>query len=113
MPWVTITGGAGGIGQALVHAVQDKGWQAASLDRVPNPKADRSLIDNVADEAAVAGAFAQFGPLRGLVCIAGTNARGRVEDLSWEEWRRVMAIVLTASVSAHVATGGSVAYHTS
>jgi len=95
--------------------------------------ADLSLITDVGDEDAVAMALSQIGPLRGLVCIAGTNARGRVEDLSWDDWRRVMAvnvtgcmlamkhaqvssggaIVLTASVSAHVATDGHVAYHAS
>lgn len=133
MGWIAITGGAGGIGQALVRAVQANGWKAASLDRAPNSAADQSLIVDVADEDAIARAFAQIGPLRGLVCIAGTNAMGRVEDLSWEDWRRVMAvnvtgsmlamkhaelspggsIVLTASVSAHIATDGYVAYHTS
>ena len=133
MGWVAITGGAGGIGAALVRAVQATGWQAASLDLTGNPDADLSLIVDVQDEAAVAAAMAQIGPLRGLVCIAGTNARGRIEDLSWDDWRRVMAvnvtgtmlamkhaqmqtgaaIVLTASVSAHIGTDGYTAYHTS
>lgn len=130
---IAITGGAGGIGRALVRAVQAAGWRAVSLDLSANPEADDSIILDVTDEDAVTRAFAGLGPLRGLVCIAGTNATGRVEDLSWDDWRRVMAvnvtgamlsmkhaqvgsggaIVLTASVSAHVATDGHVAYHTS
>ena len=132
MAWVAVTGGAGGIGAALVRLVQDAGWKAASIDLAETPKADLSLVADVADEALMA-AFARIGPLRGLVCIAGTNARGRVENLSWPDWQRVMAvnvtgpmlamkhaqmetggaIVLTASVSAHIATDGHVAYHTS
>lgn len=133
MGWIAITGGAGGIGAALVRLVQDAGWQATSIDLAENPQADLSLVADVADEAAMAATFARLGPLRGLVCIAGTNAKGRVEDLSWADWQRVMAvnvtgpmlamkhaqietggaIVLTASVSAHIATDGYVAYHTS
>jgi NAD(P)-dependent dehydrogenase (short-subunit alcohol dehydrogenase family) len=133
MGWVAITGGAGGIGAAMVRLVQTAGWQAASIDLVENPQADLSVVADVADEGETAAAFARIGPLRGLVCIAGTNARGRVEDLSWSDWQRVMAvnvtgpmlamkhaqietggaIVLTASVSAHIATDGYAAYHTS
>jgi NAD(P)-dependent dehydrogenase (short-subunit alcohol dehydrogenase family) len=123
----------GGIGAALVRLVQDAGWHAASIDLAENPQADLSLVADVADEAAMTTAFARIGPLRGLVCIAGITAKGRVEDLSWHDWQRVMAvnvtgpmlamkhaqietggaIVLTASVSAHIATDGYAAYHTS
>lgn len=133
MAWVAITGGAGGIGKALVRVVQAAGWQAASIDLSDNPEADISFTVDLVDEAALAAAMARIGTLRGLVCIAGTNARGRVEDLPWSEWQRVMAvnvtgtmlamkhaqidsggaIVLTGSVSAHIATDGYVAYHTS
>jgi meso-butanediol dehydrogenase/(S,S)-butanediol dehydrogenase/diacetyl reductase len=135
MAWVAITGGAGGIGAALVRLVQREGWQAASLDLQENPDADLSLRLDLTDEAAVAAAFARIGPLRGLACIAGTNARGRVEVLPWADWQRVMAVnvtapmlamkhasphlepgaavVLMASVSAHVGADGYAAYHTS
>ena len=133
MPWIAITGGAGGIGAALVQLVQGAGWQAASIDLAENPSADLNIVADVADETEMAQAFARIGPLRGLVCIAGTSAKGRVEDLSWHDWKRVMAvnvtgpmlamkharietggaIVLTASVSAHLASDGHVAHHTS
>lgn len=135
MAWVAITGGAGGIGAALVRLVQREGWQVASLDLQENPEADLSLRLDLTDEAAVAAAFARIGPLRGLACIAGTNARGRVEVLPWADWQRVMAVnvtapmlamkhasphlepgaavVLMASVSAHVGADGYAAYHTS
>lgn len=133
MKIVAITGGASGIGAALVSAIQAKGWIAASIDLVESTTADVSLIADLTDEIAVAAAMTQIGPLRGLVCIAGTTAHGRVEDLSWNDWRRVMAvnvtgtmlamkharvqqggaIVLTSSVSAHIGTDGYTAYHTS
>ena len=133
MAWVAITGGAGAIGAALAQAVQAQGWQAATLDLTHNPAADLSLICDLCDETAISAAMAQTGPLRGLACIAGINAQGRVEDLSWADWQQVMAvnvtgpmlamkhaqmlaggaIVLMGSVSAHIGTDGSTAYHTS
>ena len=103
-----------------------------SVDLAPNPACESHLAD-VSDESAMARVLGAIGPLSGLVCVAGTNARGRVEALSWEDWRRVMAvnvrgtmlamkhadlsdgagIVLTSSVSAHVGCDGYTAYHTS
>ena len=119
MAWVAITGGAGAIGAALAQAVQAQGWQAATLDLTHNPAVDLSLICDLHDDTAISGAMAQIGPLRGLVCIAGINAQGRVGDLSWADWQQVMAvnvtgaIVLVRSVSAHIGTDGSTAYHIS
>lgn len=130
-----ITGGAGRIGAALVHLVQAQGWRAVSFDLNPNPQADLSVTLDVTDEAALAGAFSNLGPLRGLACIAGIHVQGRVEDLPWADWQRIMAvnvggsmlalkhasphlqpggaIVLMGAVSAHIGTDGSTAYHTS
>lgn len=130
-----ITGGAGGIGAALVPLVQAQGWRAVSFDLNPNPQADLSVTLDVTDEAALAGAFFNLGALHGLACIAGIQVQGRVEDLPWADWQRIMAvnvggsmlalkhasphlspggaIVLMGSVSAHIGTNGSTAYHTS
>lgn len=129
---VAITGGAGGIGAATADLVRRAGGKSVSVDLTPNPTCESHVAD-VADERQVARAFGAIGPLSGLVCIAGTYARGRVEELSWDDWRRVMAvnvrgtmlamkhadlsdgagIVLTSSVSAHVGCDGYTAYHTS
>lgn len=129
---IAITGGAGGIGAACARAVRIAGGVPVSLDQRENPDCASHVVD-VSDEAAMAEALAAAGPLSGLICIAGTNARGRVEDLSWDDWRRVMAvnvrgtmlamkqaqlrdggaIVLTSSVSAHIGCDGYTAYHTS
>lgn len=132
---IVVTGGAGGMGAATVRAIQLAGHKAACFDLAENLEADLSIPVELTDEAAVAVAFARAGTLSGLVCIAGTNARGRVEDLPWAEWRRVMTvnvgstmlamkhaspwllegsgIVLMSSVSAHIGTDGYTAYHTS
>lgn len=129
---VAITGGAGCIGAATADLVRRAGGEPVSVDLTPNPACESHVAD-VSDEAGMARVFGAIGPLTGLVCIAGTNARGRVEELAWEDWRRVMAvnvrgtmlamkhaemsdgagIVLTSSVSAHVGCDGYTAYHTS
>jgi NAD(P)-dependent dehydrogenase (short-subunit alcohol dehydrogenase family) len=135
MAWIAVTGGAGGIGRATVKVLRVAGWQVASLDLNDCPDADLSLALDLLDEPALAAAFARIGQLHGLVCIAGVNELGRVTDMPWETWQRIMAvnvggtmlavkhagphlrdggaIVLTGSVSAHIASIGSVAYHTS
>ena len=74
---IAITGGAGGIGAALVRIVQSQGGRAVSLDLKPNPEAFASHTLDLTDEAAIADAFRATEALTGLVCIAGTNARGR------------------------------------
>lgn len=135
MSSVAITGGAGGIGVALVRKLEAAGQRTISLDLESNTEASECYVLDVSDEVAVRKALSTAEALAGLVCIAGTNARGRVEDLSWDEWHRVMAvnvrgamlamkhasgrlrsggsIVLMSSVSAKIGTDGYVAYHTS
>jgi NAD(P)-dependent dehydrogenase (short-subunit alcohol dehydrogenase family) len=136
MGTIAIIGGAGGIGAALVRAVQQAGHRAVSVDLIANPQADQSFTADLTDETALSAAFAEIGDLIGLACIAGINApKARVEDLAWADWSRVMAvnvagtmlamkhasaqlqpgagIVLMGSVSAHIGTDGYVAYHTS
>lgn len=132
---IAITGAAGGIGTATVRAVQGAGYAAVGLDLEPCEHATSHHRVDVTDDVAMAAAFDAMGALAGLVCVAEMNAHGLVEDLAWDEWRRVMAvnvrgsmlamkhaapllqdgtsIVLLASVAAHVGADGDVAYHTS
>ncbi len=131
---VVVTGGAGGIGRAVVSVLKGHGWEVASFDMNDTPEADHSVTLDLMDEDALAAAFAGIGPVDGLVCLAGINILGRVTELAWADWRRMMAVnvggmmlalkhaspqlkdggavVLTSSVSAHIATVGSVVYHT-
>jgi len=130
-----VTGSAGGIGGATCRVLRTAGHRTVGLDLAESPEADLSLTLDLMDEGALAKAMAQAGPLDGLACIAGINAMGRVTDQPWEDFRRILrvnaggtmlamkhasphlkdggAIVLMGSVSAHIATDGSVAYHTS
>jgi NAD(P)-dependent dehydrogenase (short-subunit alcohol dehydrogenase family) len=135
MATMVVTGGAGGIGTATLRALRAAGHRTVSLDLRTAPEADQSFTFDLLDEDALAAAFATLGPIDGLACIAGTNRMGRVTDMPWEDWRHVLrvnvagtmlamkhaaphltdggAVVLMGSVSAHIATEGSVAYHTS
>jgi NAD(P)-dependent dehydrogenase (short-subunit alcohol dehydrogenase family) len=130
-----VTGSAGGIGGATCQILRVAGHRTVGLDLAESPAADLSLTLDLMDEDALAQAMAAAGPLDGLAGIAGINAMGRVTDQPWEDFRRVLrvnaggamlamkhasphlkkkgAIVLMGSVSAHIATDGSVAYHTS
>jgi NAD(P)-dependent dehydrogenase (short-subunit alcohol dehydrogenase family) len=129
-----VTGGAGAIGAATIRRLQQDGHRAVSLDLAPAPWADAGHVIDLLDESAVAAALSATGPLDGLVCIAGAHAAARITEMAWEDWRRVLrtsatgsmlamkhasprlgpgsAIVLMGSVSAHLGTDGSVAYHT-
>jgi NAD(P)-dependent dehydrogenase (short-subunit alcohol dehydrogenase family) len=129
---IAVTGGAGGIGAACVAAIAEAGGEPVSFDLTANRECESHIVD-VSDEAHMAPAFARIGALSGLICVAGTNAFGRVEDLSWDDWRRVLAvnvrgmmlalkharlsdgagIVLTSSVSAHIGCDGYTPYHCS
>jgi NAD(P)-dependent dehydrogenase (short-subunit alcohol dehydrogenase family) len=130
-----ITGSAGGIGGATCRVLRAAGHRTVGLDLMPSPEADLSIPLDLMDETALADAFAKAGPIDGLACIAGINAMGRVTDQPYDDFARVLrvhaggtmlamkqaaphlkdggAIVLMGSVSAHIATDGSVAYHTS
>jgi NAD(P)-dependent dehydrogenase (short-subunit alcohol dehydrogenase family) len=127
-----ITGGAGGMGAATIRRLRADGHRTVSLDLATAPEADISHSLDLLDEPAVARALAETGPLDGLACIAGAHAAGRVTDMDWDTFRRVIrtsatgsmlamkharlshggAVVLMGSVSAHLGTDGSVAYHT-
>lgn len=130
-----VTGSAGGIGGATCRVLRAAGHRSVGLDLASSPDADLSIPLDLMDEGALAAAMVRAGPIEGLVCIAGINTRGRVTDQPWDDFRRVLrvnaggtmlamkhaspnlkdggAIVLMGSVSAHIATDGSVAYHTS
>jgi len=74
---IAVTGGAGGIGRALVAALAEGGCAVtvldlpASLAAHPVPEGVRAMPLDATDEAAVTEAFAGLGPLDGFVALAG------------------------------------------
>ena len=93
-----VTGAASGIGAATVDRLLREGAKVAAFDlHAPEVEGALALSGDVsasADvEAAVATATAELGPIDILVCSAGVSGNSlRTQDVSDDEWRRVMAI---------------------
>ena len=93
-----VTGAASGIGTATARRLLSEGAKVAGfdlgtadLDGVLALTGDVSRSADV--NAAVAAATAELGPIDILVCSAGVSGNSlRTQDVSDEEWRRVMAI---------------------
>jgi NAD(P)-dependent dehydrogenase (short-subunit alcohol dehydrogenase family) len=81
-----VTGGAGGIGGAIVRALADTGHDVAVLDR-----AGEFAVD-LADEAAVRSVAARLGPRDVLVHAAAAFDRASLAELDTATWRRVQAV---------------------
>ena len=94
-----VTGGASGIGAAVVTLLLERGAAVASVDLNAGASPEGSLrVDgDVTDSSSVADAVAraesELGPLDAVVCCAGTAGDSlRTVDVSDDEWRRVFAL---------------------
>jgi 2-keto-3-deoxy-L-fuconate dehydrogenase len=99
-----VTGGASGIGAAVVDSLLRGGATVAVLDLRPEgaPDAALALACDVSDDASVRSAVdqavASLGGLDILVNNAGIGAQGTVEDNDDEEWLRVVNLNLLGVV---------------
>jgi len=93
-----VTGGASGIGAAVVDRLLEGGARVAVLDvsiAAANPAAygiEADVSSDASVRAAVAEAAAEFGGLDIVVNNAGIGAQGTVEDNDDDEWARVLDI---------------------
>jgi NAD(P)-dependent dehydrogenase (short-subunit alcohol dehydrogenase family) len=110
---VFVTGGASGIGLAIVEAVLEKGWRAVVVDRdersLDQSRAAlerfgdqaRFLRLDIADEAAVVNAVerceAEFGPITGLVNSAGIARDVPSLETSADLFRRILDVNIIGS----------------
>ncbi|SDU91653.1 NAD(P)-dependent dehydrogenase, short-chain alcohol dehydrogenase family [Microlunatus sagamiharensis] len=103
-----VTGGGAGIGLAVVVELVARGARVAALDVDPSGAPDGVLgvrcdvTDRASVDAAIATVVRELGQLDVVVNNAGISAVGSVEDLSDEDWRRVLDVnvVGIARVSA-------------
>lgn len=111
-----VTGGASGIGQAIVEAYARQGATVVVFDRELD--AVQGMVDSggvaaaircdVTDEGGVASAVdevvARFGRIDVLVNCAGLAILGPAEDLTGAQWNTTIAVNLTGAftVSQHV-----------
>ncbi len=100
---VLVTGGASGLGAAVVAAVREQGGTPAVLDRVapqedvPHEVVD--LADSRAAEAAVRRVASRLGGLDAVVTCAGTDSCGRLEDVPGDDWDRVVKVNLLGTAA--------------
>ena len=100
---VLVTGGASGLGRAVVEALRARGSTAVCLDRaVPEDGGDHEVVDLVdsrAAEASVRRAAERLGGLDAVVTAAGTDRCGRLADVPGEDWDRVVLVNLLGTVA--------------
>jgi NAD(P)-dependent dehydrogenase (short-subunit alcohol dehydrogenase family) len=100
---VLVTGGASGLGAAVVRAVADAGGRPFVLDRTAcDPDVEQLVVDlsdTRAAEATVRAASEQTGGLDAVVTCAGTDACGRLDDVPGEDWERVVTVNLLGTVA--------------
>jgi NAD(P)-dependent dehydrogenase (short-subunit alcohol dehydrogenase family) len=93
---VVVTGGAQGIGHAVVEAFAAEGASAVSLDVREVPGA-RYLLADVTKPVDVADAFSSLERIDVLVNNAGNRRVGLVGDMSFEAWSEVLATHLSGA----------------
>jgi NAD(P)-dependent dehydrogenase (short-subunit alcohol dehydrogenase family) len=116
---VLVTGGASGLGAAVVKRVAAAGGTPVALDRVSPPfEVETELVD-LADARAAEDAVRRVGERHGglgaVVAAAGTDHCGTLADVPAEAWERVVqvnllgtAAVVRAALPYLEASGGKV-----
>lgn len=99
---VIVSGGASGLGAAVAQALQKVDAQPICFDlRTPPFDVEHEIVDlsdPSATEEAV-GRVAQAGELKGVVTCAGIDSCGRLEDVSFDAWERVIRVNLIGTAA--------------
>ncbi|MEW6270787.1 MAG: SDR family oxidoreductase [Thermodesulfobacteriota bacterium] len=100
---VLVTGGASGLGAAVVDALRSVERVPVVLDLRPPASAVAAervdLADARAAEAATARLAEGHGGLSAVVTAAGIDACGRLADVPGERWDRVVAVNLLGTAA--------------
>jgi NADP-dependent 3-hydroxy acid dehydrogenase YdfG len=101
---VLVTGGASGLGAAVVDAVLRSGGTPVVLDRdissVSGVKAfEVDVADRTAVEKVVREAADSLGGLDAVVTAAGIDRCGKLADVEAAEWEKVIGVNLMGTVS--------------
>ena len=97
-----VTGGASGIGAAVVELLRSRDFRVIVFDREVEAGSEDAIRVDVTDAAGVSAAVAEavdrLGGLDVLVNNAGIGAAGTVADNSDEEWHRVFDVNVVGMV---------------
>jgi len=99
-----ITGGARGIGRALVERLTRDGWNVAftyvtSTDLPDGFALQGDVRDSARNEAIVAEVIARFGSIDALVNNAGIRRDALLYNMTGDEWREVLQTNLDGAMS--------------
>lgn len=100
---VYVSGGAAGLGAAVVQAVRKRGGTAAVLDRrqtandIPFARCDLAVGGDA--ESAVADLVRRVGPPTAVVTAAGIDACGTLADVSADDWESVITVNLLGTAA--------------
>jgi len=93
-----VTGAASGIGAAAATAIEGQGGRVVRLD---HQEAEGCLRLDVSSEQAIAdvvGPILDCEPVHGLVNCAGVGGLGTLDQISMEQWDRVLDVNLRGTV---------------
>ena len=100
---ILVTGGASGLGAAVVAAVAEEGGHPYVLDRAPPAGGvDHEVVDlsdTRAAERAVDYAARQNGGVAAVVTCAGTDVCGPLDRIDGEDWERVVRVNLLGTAA--------------
>jgi NAD(P)-dependent dehydrogenase (short-subunit alcohol dehydrogenase family) len=100
---VVVSGGASGLGAAVVRAVAEAGGTPLVLDlRPPDRDAEHAVVDLTRPreaEAAVRELAQLHGGLDGVVTTAGIDVPGPLGAVDAEQWERVIAVNLVGTAA--------------
>jgi NAD(P)-dependent dehydrogenase (short-subunit alcohol dehydrogenase family) len=97
---VLVTGGASGLGAAIVAAVAEAGGDPVALDRRPGEHVvEVDLARTREAEQAVRGIASERGGIDAVVTAAGTDVPGKLSELDPETWERIVAVNLLGTAA--------------
>jgi len=99
-----VTGAAGGIGQACVKLLLASGANVIAADRNAISESHERLLAVTLDAAsesdvssALATGYEKFGSLDYVIHAAGIVGKGRIDEVSLEDWHKVVDVNLTSA----------------